>query len=76
MSNSVCRKRRFLWELPTKKEFYVTAMVVTVLYLSGLYFLCGCTASFSLQKQNENSSVTIKTESSNHADSTRVTLNN
>ena len=76
MSNQVCRKRRLLWELPTKKEFYVTAFVVTVLYLSLMYCLCSCTASFSLQKQNENSSVTIKTESSNHADSTRVTLQN
>lgn len=69
--------RRNIWELPSYKEFAIATVIAIVLF-SVLCFgiFTACTASFSLQKQNENSSVTIKTESTNKADSTSVTLNN
>lgn len=70
-------KRKNIWQLPSYQEFAIATVIAIVLF-SVLCFgiFSACTASFSLQKQNENSSVTIKTESTNKADSTSVTFQN
>lgn len=70
-------KRKNIWELPSYSEFWFATVVAIVLFAAVCFgVFTACTASFSLQKQNENSSVTIKTESTNKADSTSVTFQN